>query len=277
MNYLEKKTESEEEYNQRMRTYREKHSIPRQLQLLFARLQMKNQRAVKTTHLTFSFGWTESESFTQHDVQELCRVLFDALEAVLKNTEQENLINDLYQGQMKDYVCCEKCKNESSKNDTYLDIPLVLKGFGEKEPVKGLLAAMDKFVKPEILNEDNQYLCEKCNIKVDATKGLQFLSFPYLLTLQLKRFDFDYESFKRIKLNSYFEFPFFLSLDKFLKTEKEEISNEKKANTAVDEKPQSSSDSPKEIDSKKEISDDDDGKEEENGHIENNTTKSSKK
>lgn len=32
-------------------------------------------------------------------------------------------------------------------------------------------------------------------------QGLKFMRFPYLLTLQLKRFDFDYTSMHRIKLN----------------------------------------------------------------------------
>ena len=35
----------------------------------------------------------------------------------------------------------------------------------------------------------------------DALQGLKFLSFPYILTLQLKRFDFDYVTMHRIKLN----------------------------------------------------------------------------
>lgn len=42
----------------------------------------------------------------QHDVQELCRVMFDALELKWKNTDQSHLINHLYQGKMKDYVKC---------------------------------------------------------------------------------------------------------------------------------------------------------------------------
>ena len=42
----------------------------------------------------------------QHDVQELCRVMFDALEVTWRSTDQENLINQLYQGKMKDYVEC---------------------------------------------------------------------------------------------------------------------------------------------------------------------------
>lgn len=50
--------------------------------------------------------------------------------------------------------------------------------------------------------KDNQYHCEKCDKKVDALKGLRFESLPYILTMQLKRFDFDYQTFRRIKLNS---------------------------------------------------------------------------
>ena len=36
---------------------------------------------------------------------------------------------------------------------------------------------------------------------VTLSQGLKFKQFPYLLTLQLKRFDFDYQSMHRIKLN----------------------------------------------------------------------------
>ena len=34
-----------------------------------------------------------------------------------------------------------------------------------------------------------------------TTLNLKFLSFPYLLMLQLKRFDFDYNTMHRVKLN----------------------------------------------------------------------------
>lgn len=44
-------------------------------------------------------------------------------------------------------------------------------------------------------------MCEKCNSKQDAEKGLRFSHFPYLLAIQLKRFDFDYNTMHRIKLN----------------------------------------------------------------------------
>jgi len=45
-------------------------------------------------------------AWQQHDVQELCRVMFDALERSWKYTDQANLITQLYQGKIKDYVKC---------------------------------------------------------------------------------------------------------------------------------------------------------------------------
>lgn len=61
--------------------------------------------------------------------------------------------------------------------------------------------ALHAFVQPETLEENNQYFCERCNRKCDAHKGLKFTKFPYLLTLHLMRFDFDYNSMHRIKLS----------------------------------------------------------------------------
>ena len=69
---------------------------------------------------------------------------------------------------------------------------------------------MESFVEPETLTADNQYNCEQCQKKCDAHKGLKFKSFPYLLTLQLKRFDFDYSTMHRIKLNDRYSLPYSL-------------------------------------------------------------------
>lgn len=58
---------------------------------------MGSWAVVETRELTHSFGWTAAESFRQHDVQELCRVLFDALE----QCTEETMVDDLYQGNSK--------------------------------------------------------------------------------------------------------------------------------------------------------------------------------
>ncbi|XP_036441884.1 ubiquitin carboxyl-terminal hydrolase 47 isoform X4 [Colossoma macropomum] len=196
-------------------------SIPYQLQRLFVLLQTSKKRAIETTDVTRSFGWDSSEAWQQHDVQELCRVMFDALEQKWKQTEQADLINQLYQGKLKDYVRCLECGYESWRIDTYLDIPLVIRPFGASQAFGSVEEALQAFIQPETLDGPNQYFCERCKKKCDARKGLRFLHFPYLLTLQLKRFDFDYTTMHRIKLNDRMTFPEELDMSPFIDLEDE--------------------------------------------------------
>ncbi|CAK9152990.1 unnamed protein product [Ilex paraguariensis] len=58
-------------------------SIPLALQSLFYKLQY-NDTSVATKDLTKSFGWDTYDSFLQHDVQELNRVLCEKLEDKMK-------------------------------------------------------------------------------------------------------------------------------------------------------------------------------------------------
>ena len=88
--------------------------IPLQLQRLFASLQLTGRAAVDTRALTTSFGWTSAQAFRQHDVQELCRVLFDALEA---GTGDPHFINALFRAEVADCVTCGGCGAARSRVD----------------------------------------------------------------------------------------------------------------------------------------------------------------
>lgn len=190
-------------------------SIPYQLQKLFLMLQTSDKKSVGTTDITKSFGWDSSDAWHQHDIQELCRVMFDALEKTWQNTEQADLINQLYQGRMKDCVQCLQCGWESSKTVAYQDVPLAVKPFGEGRAYSAVEESLRAFCSHELLDGNNQWFCEKCGTKVDAHKSLKFITFPYLLTMHLMRFDFDYNTLRRIKLNHRISFPDVLNLNDF--------------------------------------------------------------
>src|SRR4051812_1573980 len=66
-----------------MPTQNDKESIPLAMQRVFYNLQF-GEDSVSTRELTKSFGWDNYEAFTQHDVQELNRVLCDNLEGKMK-------------------------------------------------------------------------------------------------------------------------------------------------------------------------------------------------
>ncbi|GMF19657.1 unnamed protein product [Phytophthora lilii] len=194
-------------------------NIPLQLQNLFAKLQLTTQDSISTKALTKSFGWTGADVFQQHDVQELCRVLLDALERSFKGTVNETLVNDLYQGALKDYVQCCECGYESSRIDNFLDLSLVIRPFGSTEMMKTVEEAIELFLRPEVLNKENQWMCDRCKVKRDAIKGLKFSKLPYILMLQLKRFDFDYATMNRIKLHNKVTFPKYLDMNSYVSDE----------------------------------------------------------
>ncbi|OMJ69120.1 hypothetical protein SteCoe_33242 [Stentor coeruleus] len=193
-----------------------KTCIPFQLQVLFGKLQISKRLSVDTKFLTKSFGWDNKESFQQHDVQEFCRVLFDAIEESVKGTDSENLISSLYEGIMTDYVKCLNCQTESKRTDRFLDLSLTVRNDFEKIRNDSIEKALQNYIKPELLNGSNQYMCEICGKKVDALKGLKIDRFPYILVEQIKRFDLNYTTLQRIKLNDRVSFPQVLNANNFL-------------------------------------------------------------
>ncbi|KAG7401031.1 Ubiquitin carboxyl-terminal hydrolase 47 [Phytophthora boehmeriae] len=218
-NALKKTKEETEEGEESEEEEADEDNIPLQLQNLFAKLQLTTQDSISTKALTKSFGWTGADVFQQHDVQELCRVLLDALERSFKDTVNENLVNDLYQGALKDYVQCCECKYESSRIDNFLDLSLVIRPFGSTEMMKTVEEAIELFLRPELLNKENQWMCDRCKVKRDAIKGLKFSKLPYVLMLQLKRFDFDYTTMNRIKLHNEVTFPKYLDMNSYVSDE----------------------------------------------------------
>lgn len=60
------------------------NSVALAMQRVFYELQFSSA-PVGTKKLTKSFGWDSVDSFLQHDVQELCRVLIDNLENKMKS------------------------------------------------------------------------------------------------------------------------------------------------------------------------------------------------
>eukprot|EP01080_Neovahlkampfia_damariscottae_P002445 gene2445-3155_t len=194
---------------------KESKCIPLQLQKLFARLKFSNSESITTNDLTKSFGWSTRESFEQNDVEELLRILFESLE----NTSIP--INSMYEGLMRDYIECLTCNHIGGKIDKFLDLQLVIRN------VHHLYEALDILTFEEVLKLENQYFCEKCNEKRDAKKGSIFEKLPDILTLHLKRFDIDYESydFRHIKLNNQVIFPMTLNMNKYISKNEEKKEN----------------------------------------------------
>ena len=217
------------EYNKELNGSQE-DCIPLQLQKLFYRLQEPLRRVEETKNLTKSFQWNSNDVYIQQDIQELCRVLFEAIELSFflnnENNNENNFIKKLYEGKTKSIIKCNECGYKSINNDTFMDLSLPIMNIFEGIYNKSLEMAFINFIKPEYLENDNKYFCEKCNKKVNAEKYISFDYFPKILFLQLGRFYYDFTTEQREKINDRIPFPLILNCNKFMNEYKNIIYNE---------------------------------------------------
>jgi len=182
------------------------------LQNVFYKLQTSDQ-AVNCRELMKSFGWDTMDAFTQHDAQELNRILCDRLEEQMKHSAMDGSIKRLFEGEMENYIECIDVDYKSKRNETFYDIQLNIKDERGQE-LRNIEESFRDFTAEETLEGDNAYEAEGFG-KQRAKKGIRFLSFPPVLNLQLKRFHFDLEKMDMVKLNSRFEFHRRLDLSAF--------------------------------------------------------------
>mmetsp|Transcript_31511 Transcript_31511/g.77222 ORF Transcript_31511/g.77222 Transcript_31511/m.77222 type:complete len:1170 (-) Transcript_31511:337-3846(-) len=176
----------------------EEESVALALQRVFFKLQHSSQ-SVETKQLTRSFGWDSYDAFTQHDVQELDRVLCDNLEEKMKGTPVEGVVPELLSGKLKNYVRCLNVDFTSERIEDFYDLSLNVRG------CKNVIESLKQYVEKENLDGDNKYMAEGHGLQ-DAEKGCTFQKLPPILHLHLKRFEYDPLRDANVKVNDRFEF-----------------------------------------------------------------------
>lgn len=179
------------------------------LQRLFGMMQLYG-KVCSTRQLTKSFGWGEGDAFMQHDVQEFSRVLLDNLETKMKRTPLEGSMATLFSGRTSRYVRCTNIDYETRHEEVFYDLSLVV-----SEEASYLERSFEKYVEQERLEGNNQYEVEGHG-KQDAVIGVDFVRLPLILHLHLQRFQYDYTYNRMVKINSLFEFPNEIDLERFM-------------------------------------------------------------
>jgi len=217
------------------------------LQSVFSQLQTGTE-PVSTEDLTAAFGWTTADAFTQQDVQEMMRVLIDKLEERMKGTTADGVTKRMFAGSIKSYIRCVDVDYTSSRDEEFYDIQLDVKVPPSLPPYlpasllysrssssiflhphatafyctiyctqdcKTIYESFEKYTEKEMLDGENKYDAGALG-KQDAEKGVAFNKFPPVLTIHLKRFDFDLQRMCFAKVHDKFTFPARLQLDRFL-------------------------------------------------------------
>ena len=171
------------------------------LQRLFYSLQI-GTAAISPQELTKSFSWWDTKHlFEGQDAVEVLKKLLEQLDTRMKGSPVENSLSDLFTGKMKTYISCTNVDYESSRTEEFWDLQLNVSNN------KSLNDSFREYIEVDTLEGELQYFAGEGYGLQDAKKGIIFESFPPVLCLSLKRFQYDSGGVITVKLHDYYEFP----------------------------------------------------------------------
>lgn len=200
-----------------------KHEILTAIQRLFAELQMSNKHHVTTKDLTKAFRWDSGEGRHQQDSQEFIRLfLFEVIENIFKNTEYFNVLDKVYKIKLNSFIHCTMCQTRTNREETSYDMILTVQNIND---IRDALHTSFGYNTGELIDG---FKCDSCGATVTIQKGSSIKELPMYLFINLQRFEFDFQTFERVKLNSKVEFPLELDMlpyvDQELFYHREEVS-----------------------------------------------------
>lgn len=178
-------------------------------QRVFAGLQYSTKQCISIKRLCRVLeGSSVVNVNEQMDVEEFLNAFMDQLERQLGPNKA--LIGNHFGGQLATEIIGKgSCVHTSERIEAFLTLPLEVKN------KKSLLDSLESLVKGETLEGDNAYQCDLCNAKVTAQRRLGLRHLPNILIVALRRFDYNLDTMRRMKLNNYYEFPWEIDLEPY--------------------------------------------------------------
>ncbi|CAD8118725.1 unnamed protein product [Paramecium sonneborni] len=173
------------------------NQFPCTLQALFYNLR-HSQIAISTQEIINSFKWDIDQQAIQQDVQEFIMELIKAI--CIKAPEIENNINFLFQGVLEHHIKNDKFDN--SNQEQFMDISLNI--------TNSLHESLKLFVQSEQLDAYTHDVYGK----QEAIKFHRFKKLPPILLINLKRYQFDGQCFK--KIHDYFSYDYEINFKQYL-------------------------------------------------------------
>lgn len=157
-------------------------------------------KEVTQSFLSKQFGWKRPQLNEQQDLQELARKVTDNLEQSTYNTVVEGVTQRLFKGYYENVTRAVNVDFSKITEEAYEDLIL---------PVRECPTLQHAFDAYQLEDEITGYKTDHPEFGVQTVKRCQRLTdkLPPILTLMLKRMDFDYTTFEQTKINSRLEFP----------------------------------------------------------------------
>ncbi|KAK7260825.1 hypothetical protein RIF29_27123 [Crotalaria pallida] len=175
-----------------------------QLARLFVQLHISKMAFIDSSPFVKTL---ELDNGVQQDSHEFLTLLLSLLERCLRYSgisKARTMVQDLFRGSVSHVTTCSQCGRDSeasSKAEDFYELELNVNG------LTSLNESLDDYLSVEELHGDNQYFCESCKTRVDATRSIKLRTLPDVLNFQLKRYVFLPKTTTKKKITSAFSFP----------------------------------------------------------------------
>ncbi|KAI0253301.1 hypothetical protein BJV78DRAFT_1195724 [Lactifluus subvellereus] len=116
------------------------------------------------------------------------------------------LVHRLFEGTLTSETRCLTCETVSSRDESFLDLSIDI------EQNSSVTACLRQFSASEMLCQRNKFFCDSCCGLQEAEKRMKIKKLPNILALHLKRFKYQEDLKKYIKLTYRVAFPLELRL-----------------------------------------------------------------
>ncbi|KAJ3559571.1 hypothetical protein NP233_g11233 [Leucocoprinus birnbaumii] len=120
--------------------------------------------------------------------------------------QDATLVHKLFEGVLTSETRCLTCETVSSRDESFLDLSIDI------EQNSSVTACLRSFSASEMLCQKNKFFCDSCCDLQEAEKRMKIKKLPNVLALHLKRFKFQEDVQKNIKLAYRVAFPHELRL-----------------------------------------------------------------
>ncbi|XP_077224086.1 ubiquitin carboxyl-terminal hydrolase 26-like isoform X2 [Tasmannia lanceolata] len=180
------------------------HPVLDQLARLFAQLHSSEMAFIDSAPFIKTL---ELDNGVQQDSHEFLTLFLSLLERSLSDSKVCNartIVQDIFRGRVSHVTRCSMCGKDSEASSTledFYELELNIKGFNNLDE------SLEDYLSVEELHGENQYFCESCGKRVDATRYIKLRSLPSVLNFQLKRCVFLPKTTTKKKITSAFSFP----------------------------------------------------------------------
>ncbi|KAG6810639.1 hypothetical protein H0H92_011018 [Tricholoma furcatifolium] len=122
------------------------------------------------------------------------------------SSHNSTLVHRLFEGVLTSETRCLTCETVSSRDESFLDLSIDI------EQNSSVTACLRQFSASEMLCHKNKFFCDSCCDLQEAEKRMKIKRLPNVLALHLKRFKYQEEPLRYVKLAYRVAFPFELRL-----------------------------------------------------------------